>query len=172
VEAAKMRLMVFLHGTSIMHRGAIGLTREERVRQIRQADDESIRDFASYVPIGKIVEKLKNWKAQGAEILYLSSNRDPTDVEKDRRVLAEHDFPPGPVLFRNRNETYASVVEKASPDILIEDDCESIGGQVEMTYPNMSAAGKKGVKSIVVREFGGIDHLPDDLNALRDWHET
>ncbi len=146
--------------------------REERVRQVRQADDESIRDFASYAPIGKVVEKLKNWKAQGAEILYLSSNRDPRDVEKDRIVLTEHDFPSGQVLFRARDETYASVVEKASPDILIEDDCESIGGEVEMAYPNLSVAGKKGVKSIVVREFGGIDHLPDDLNALRDWSET
>ena len=167
-----MRLMIFLHGTSIMHRGAIGLTREERVRQIRQGNDGSIQDFASYVPIGKVVEKLKNWKAQGADILYLSSNRDPTDVEKDRQVLAEYDFPLGPVLFRTRSETYASVVERASPDILIEDDCESIGGEVEMTYPNMSAAGKKRVKSIVVKEFGGIDHLPDDLNTLRDWLET
>ena len=167
-----MRLMVFLHGTSIMHRGAIGLTREERVKQIRQADDESIRDLTSYAPIGKVVEKLKNWKAQGAEILYLSSNRDPRDVEKDRMILTEHDFPPGQVLFRARDETYASVVEKASPDILIEDDCESIGGEAEMAYPNLSVAGKKGVKSIVVKEFGGIDRLPDDLNALRDWHET
>jgi hypothetical protein len=167
-----MRLMIFLHGTSIMHRGAIGLTREERVRQIRQGDDESIRDFASYVPIGRAVEKLKNWKVQGAEILYLSSNRNPRDVEKDRKVLVEHDFPLGPVLFRERDETYASVVEKASPDILIEDDCESIGGEVEMAYPNMSAARKKKVKSITVKEFGGIDHLPDDLNALREWHET
>jgi hypothetical protein len=167
-----MRLMIFLHGTSIMHRGAISLTREERVRQIRQGDEESVRDFASYVPIGRVVEKLKNWEAQGAEILYLSSNREPTDVEKDRQVLIEHDFPLGPVLFRARNETYASVVEKASPDILIEDDCESIGGEVEMTYPNLSAARKKGVKSIVVKEFGGIDHLPDDLNALKDWHGT
>ncbi len=167
-----MRLMIFLHGTSIMHRGAVGLTREERVGQIRQGDDESIRDFASYVPIGRAVEKLKNWRAQGAEMLYLSSNRDPTDVAKDRQVLVEHDFPLGPVLFRERDETYASVIEKASPDILIEDDCESIGGEVEMAYPNMSPGAKERVRSIVVKEFGGIDHLPDDLNALRDWYGT
>ena len=167
-----MRLMIFLHGTSIMHKGAMNLTRDERVRQVRQGDDESARDFASYVPIGKVVEKLKNWKAQGAEILYLSSNRDPPDAEKDRQVLAEHDFPPGPVLFRTGNETYASVVERESPDILIEDDCESIGGEVEMAYPNMSAAGRKRVKSIVVKEFGGVDHLPDDLRPLKDWRAT
>lgn len=29
-----MKIMVFLHGTIIMHRGAVGRTRDERVRQV------------------------------------------------------------------------------------------------------------------------------------------
>jgi hypothetical protein len=38
-----------------------------------------------------------------------------------------------------------------------------------MTFPNTSDDAKKKVKSIVVREFGGIDQLPDDLSALKVW---
>jgi len=52
------------------------------------------------------------------------------------------------------------------PDILIEDDCESIGGESEMTYPHIREDLKQKIKSIVVKEFQGIDHLPDSLTAL------
>ena len=59
------------------------------------------------------------------------------------------------------------MVDAVVPDILIEDDCESIGGEREMVYPRLSLAIKRRVKSIVVKEFGGIDHLPDDPALLR-----
>ena len=52
------------------------------------------------------------------------------------------------------------------PDILIEDDCESIGGKVEMTYTHIKPEVKRSIKSIPVKEFGGIDHLSDDLKQL------
>jgi len=52
------------------------------------------------------------------------------------------------------------------PDILIEDDCESIGGESEMIYPHIREDLKQKIKSIVVKEFQGIDHLPDSLTAL------
>jgi len=50
---------------------------------------------------------------------------------------------------------------------LIEDDCESIGGMEEMTIINIKPDLKKKIKSVVVKEFEGIDHLPDDLKNLR-----
>ena len=53
-------------------------------------------------------------------------------------------------------------------DVLIEDDCESIGGQAEMTITYVSPEKKKQIKSIPVPEFGGIDHLPDDIDKLPD----
>jgi hypothetical protein len=65
-----VKIMVFLHGTAIMHRNAVGRTREERVGQV-QSGEASVRDFASYVPVGHAVSKLQAWKAQGAEIIYL-----------------------------------------------------------------------------------------------------
>ena len=43
---------------------------------------------------------------------------------------------------------------------------ESIGGEAEMTYPCIKPALKVRIKSIIVKEFGGIDHLLDDLSSL------
>jgi hypothetical protein len=131
-----------------------------------QEGEPSVRDFSSYIPVGNVVEKLRGWAAQGAQILYLSSHKSPEHVEKDRAVLNAYRFPDGPVFCREAGQTYADVVARILPDILIEDDCESIGGEVEMTYPHLSADAKRRVKSIVVKEFGGIDHLPDRLDLL------
>ena len=160
--------MVFLHGTTIMHRGAIGRSRTDRVRQVRESE-ESVHDFSSYVPVGRSPQKVQSWDAQGAEVVYLSSHRRLEDVEKDRSVLKAYQFPEGEVCFRQSLEGYADVAEKVMPDILIEDNCESIGGEAEMTYPYISAAKRTSIKHIVVREFEVIDHLPDDLTALADY---
>ncbi len=163
-----VKIMVFLHGTTIMHGGGVGRTREERVRQIVDRE-ESVRDFDSYVPIDHAVAKLQTWKEQGAEIVYLSSHRAVEDVEKDQSVLRAYAFPTGEVLFRRDGEDYRHVAERIAPDILVEDDCESIGGEEEMTYPHIQPGLKTRIKSIAVKEFGGIDHLPDQIAALVDY---
>jgi hypothetical protein len=161
-----MRVAVFLHGTAIMHRSGVGVPREERVRQVLEGKDSSIRDFASYVPVGHVVAKLQTWQAQGAEIVYLSSHRKAEDVQKDASVLRKYGFPDGQVFYRQSDETYGAAAERAMPDVLIEDDCESLGGETEMTYPQIREELKARIKSIVVSEFGGIDHLPDDVRSL------
>lgn len=167
---ARMRIIVFLHGTTIMHRGAIGVPVEEVSRRVIRGEDNSVSDFESYVPVGNAVRKLANWRDQGADLLYFSSHRTPADVEKDRLVMSRYGFPVGTILYRSiEGESYASIAEKVSPDAIVEDDCVSIGGEPEMIHPNMSGEARKKVKSIVVREFGGIDHLPDDLDKLRVW---
>ena len=160
-----MMIMVFLHGTVLMHPSGMGRTRAERVRQV-QDGDESLYNFAAYMPVGKAVQKLQTWSSQGAEIVYLSSHTHFEDVERDVAVLRRHGFPEGPVFFRQGDEDYGVVVERVLPDILIEDDCESIGGVAEMTYPQIEPDIKVRIKSIVVKEFGGIDQLPDDILGL------
>lgn len=160
-----MRILVFLHGTTIVHAAGAGLPREERVRQVRE-HHPSVRDYAAYMPIGGAAAKLRRWQKQGAEIAYLSSHRTPEDVAKDAAVLRRYEFPEGEVCFRQPGEDYGAAAERAQPDVLIEDDCESIGGAVEMTYPHLRAELRERVTSIVVREFEGIDHLPDDIAAL------
>ncbi|OGD56370.1 hypothetical protein A3E73_00070 [Candidatus Beckwithbacteria bacterium RIFCSPHIGHO2_12_FULL_47_17] len=41
-----------------------------------------------------------------------------------------------------------------------------IGGEAEMTYPHIREDLKPKIKSIVVKEFQGIDHLPEKLQDL------
>jgi len=163
-----MKILVFLHGTIIMHKNAIGRAREEIAKQVVEAD-ESIHDYALYVPVGKAANKLQEWKRQGAEICYLSSHKDAKDVESDKFVLKKHAFPDGRIFYRGTGEEYKDVVERIRPlpDVIVEDGCESIGGEVEMVYPNLRPELKNRIKSIVVNEFGGIDHIPDRIGELR-----
>ncbi len=162
----KTRILIFLHGTSIMHRNALELSREAIIKQIIENTDKSISDFSSYIPIGNVVKKLKTWQNQGAEILYLSSHISPKNVKMDEKVLKRYNFPKGPIFYR-KEKNWNLPIEKAKPDILIEDDCESIGGENQMTYPNLNREWKSKLISIVIKEFGGIDNLPDDIDDLK-----
>jgi len=159
------RILVFLHGTTIMHRGGLSIGREERVAQVR-AGERSVGDFASYVPIGNAPDTLRRWEAAGAELAYLSSHRAPADLAADESVVRRYGFPRGAVHHRRDAETYADVVARVEPDVLIEDDCESIGGAAEMVSPHLSPDLRSRITSVVVLEFGGIDGLPDRPDDL------
>jgi len=148
-----------------MHKGGIGHRREDIAKQVTE-NEESVLDFASYVPIGNAVEKLKGWKMKGVEIIYLSSHENSDDVEKDKLVFEKYNFPKGQIFYRQNGESYKNIAEKIIPNVLIEDDCESIGGEKEMTITFVRPEIKQKIKSIVVKEFEGIDHLPDDPQKL------
>ena len=148
-----------------MHKSAENKTREERVRQVMNGEP-SVHNYASYIPVGNAVEKLKFWQSQGAEILYLSSHETAEDVEKDKLVLEKYGFPKGQVFYRQNGESYKDIAEKNIPDVLIEDDCESIGGKKEMTITFVKPEIKLKIKSIVVKEFSGIDNLPYNISNL------
>lgn len=162
-----MKIMVFLHGTSIMHKSGLGKTPKERIKQV-QGNDLSVHKYDEYVPVNKAQEKIWRWHEQGSEIIYLSSHKDKKSVQKDIFVLSKYNFPKGPVLYRKLFESYAKVAERIVPDILIEDDCESIGGKWQMTYPHIDSSLKPKIKSIVVKEFSGIDNLPDNIFELKN----
>ncbi|MFH0770390.1 MAG: hypothetical protein V1926_03350 [Candidatus Peregrinibacteria bacterium] len=157
-----MRILVFLHGTVLMHRTGRGKTRKERVRQVLSSDS-SVVEYRSYIPIDDAVAKLQKWAKQGADILYLSSHTDAKVAKEDAKVLEHHKFPKGQIFYRAKGERYADVIERVKPDVLIEDTCESIGGEGEMSSPHVSPALKKTIRIHVVLEFGGIDHLPDTI---------
>jgi hypothetical protein len=118
------------------------------------------------VPVDNAVAKLQNWREQGAKIDYLSSHRNLDDVAKDALVLQRYGFPSGRVLAREPGESYGEVAGREMPDVLIEDDCESINRAGEITYPQIRPELRARIKSIIVPEFCGIDHLPDSLQAL------
>src|SRR3989338_10942729 len=95
--------------------------------------EPSVHDYASYVPVGNAVEKLKSWQSQGTEILYLSSHENAEYVEKDKSVLEKYGFPKGQIFYRQNGESYKDIAEKIIPDVFIEGDCECIGGETEIT---------------------------------------
>jgi hypothetical protein len=155
-----MKFLVFTEGTILMHKNAVGCSRGEIVRQVEN-EEKSVADFSSYVPIGGAVEKLKNWKNNGAEIFYLTSRKILEEVEQIRVVLKKSEFPEGQLLFRQSDEEYKDIAERIAPEILIEDDCESIGGISEITITRVNPEIREKIKSVVVKEFEGIDNLPD-----------
>ena len=166
-----MKILVFTEGTVTMQSTGIGISREERVKQ--SVDNvTSVNDFRSYIPNGGAVDKLDNWKSQGAEIFYLTSRTLPNEIDDVRFVLDKYHFPdPQNLLYRKENQEYKDLAEGLIPSILIEDDCESIGGESEMTYHYIKPETKSKIHSIIVKEFAGIDNLPDDLGDL-ERHET
>lgn len=160
-----MKILVFTEGTIITHSIAAGHSREEIVRQVQEGDD-SVQDYASCIPIGGAANKLESWKRQGADIAYLTSRKTVDEIRDIRNVLSRYNFPEGELFFRLAGEQYKDVAERVMPDLLIEDDCESIGGKAEMTFPHIKPEAKARIISIVVKEFGGIDHLPGDISDL------
>lgn len=157
--------MVFTEGTILMHKSGENVSREERVTQVINKD-LSVKDYTSYIPIGNAVSKITSWVKNGAKIVYLTSRREPGEIKDIRNILNKNMFPEGILEFRKGNEAYKDVAERIVPDILIEDDCESIGGDPEMTFTCISENIKDKIKSIPVKEFGGIDHLPENLDDL------
>lgn len=176
-----MKILVFTDGTVLVFLSGANLSREETVQLSQKAVTEanasssevpkgSVYDFASYVPIGHAVDKLAGWKKQGAVIYYLTSRRTKEEVDAISRVLQTYDFPDSlNLLYRKQGEEYKDVAEKLMPDILIEDDCESIGGEKEMTYTHLSDDTKVKVHSVTVKEFSGIDYLPHNVNQLKTY---
>jgi hypothetical protein len=64
-------------------------------------------------------------------------------------------------------ESYGEVLAPGLPDALIEDDCESIGA-AQIAHSEAPALVRERLVAIVVPEFGGIGHLPDELDRLAD----
>lgn len=184
-----MKIMVFTEGTALMHSSAKNVSREERVEQGRlagiqteekslaynsssttRAEINSVYDYDNYIPVGDAVKKLTTWKGQGVTIYYLTSRRIKKEIEAIKNVLKQYNFPDCQnLLFRKQGEDYKYIAERLMPDVLIEDDCESIGGESEMTYTHINPKIKTKIKSIVVKEFSGIDGLPETLSSLMQW---
>lgn len=162
-----MKILVFTEGTLLIHKAWVGLSREEMVSRATAASGaQGPQDWDAQVPVGRAEEKLRAWKTQGADIVYLTSRRNPNEVKAIGEVLHRHNFPAGALYFRGEGERYSDVAERIMPDVLVEDDCESIGGEAEMTFPHIRPDLRERIRSIVVPEFGGIDRLPTSLEEL------
>ncbi|HOM77705.1 DUF3850 domain-containing protein [Patescibacteria group bacterium] len=161
-EKTKVKVLVFTEGTILMASTGLGMEREERVKQVIR-NEPPIDDFKSYIPVGNAVETLNYWISNGCEIYYLTSRRTLEEITAIQDVLLRNKFPSGTLLYRKPGEEYKDVVERLMPDVLIEDDCESIGGEPEMIYPHIKPELKPLIKHFTIKEFGGIDHLKEKI---------
>lgn len=157
--------MVFTEGTMLMHLSGKGVSRKERVAQVK-GESPGVTDYANYIPIGNASDKLKEWKLQGTELCYLTSRRTKSEINDIKRVLNKYNFPKGELYYRKGKEEYKDIAERVMPNILIEDDCESIGGEIEMTHPHILKDKQREIKSVIIPEFGGIDHLSNNIEKL------
>lgn len=126
----------------------------------------SLYNHNAYVPIGNAVELIKSWNQQRTKIIFCKS-RKKRQVNDMANLLRKYGFMGDFLAFREGKESYADVVEMIQPNILIEDDCKSIGGAWQMCITKVPPQVKAKIKSIVVPEIKGIDKLPNDINLLK-----
>ncbi len=125
----------------------------------------SLYNHKSYLPIGDSVSLINKWNQQGAEIVYCTSRRGQQAIEI-AELLKQYHFAGTELYYRGKGETYKDLVEKVIPDILIEDNCRSIGGSRQMCITKVGSEIKAKIVSIVVKEFKGIDDLPETISGL------
>jgi hypothetical protein len=164
-----MKILVLLNGTVVVLNNTDSMPAGINLSWRGAEALDFLHDLTAYKPAGRAGEKLQAWKNQGADILYLSSRDNFKSVEIDKFLLKLWDFPEGPVFFRHRGETFQDIVEKIVPEILIENDCFSMGGEKAMISHCLPLNLKQMIKTIVVKENQGIDHLPDNLSALKKY---
>jgi hypothetical protein len=125
-------------------------------------------NFQNYLPIKNSVEKIKTWADQGAEIYYLTSRKKAKEIDHIKRILIHYGFVGKKLYYRAKNEKYKDIAEELLPNIIIEDDCRSIGGKWQMTITYVQKEIKSKIKSIIVKEFDGIEQLPNNLKELSE----
>jgi hypothetical protein len=142
-------ILIFTEGTILKHKNIF-----------------SIYNYKKYIPIKNCVDKIKKWNEQGFEIKYLTSRKSIKTVFVIRDLLEKYNFPGNYLYFRNKTEEYHNIAEDIMPKILIEDNCKSIGGIKQTTIYKINDIKKSAIKSIMVDEFNGIDHLPNNTMEL------
>lgn len=125
----------------------------------------SLYNHNTYIPIGNAVGIIVGWRQQGADISYCTSRRGK-QAKEVAALLERYGFAGSKLYYREKGRRYHEIVELIQPDILIEDDCKSIGGSWQMCITYVTPKIKSEIKSIVVKEFKGIDHLPLSLREL------
>lgn len=110
----------------------------------------------AYTPIGNSIQKINEWYGKYEVVLCTFRKRNIKIVEK---ALTYYGVQYHNLEYRREKESYADVVERVKPDILIEDDCKSIGGEKEMCITKVPDLLKAKISSIVVEEFTGIDDI-------------
>ncbi|MBV9094388.1 MAG: hypothetical protein JO132_10995 [Streptosporangiaceae bacterium] len=67
---------------------------------------------------------------------------------------------------RIADENYGALVDRLALDVLVEDDCESIGGPRQTCVAQLSPAARRRVRCVMLPEFLGLGGLPDHPAGL------
>ena len=111
-----------------------------------------------YIPINNARETLNKWQEEGYEIIYLTSLRGRNAMKMARR-LDDLGFEGSMVGYREKGQNYSTLIKEEMPNILIEDDWASVGGEKMMCYEELDDEVKEKVRFIKVKEFEGIDSV-------------
>ncbi|HKM20969.1 MAG TPA: hypothetical protein VJZ01_02890 [Lachnospiraceae bacterium] len=136
-----MRIMIFIEGTTFYTRPLLFLFTKH-----------------GYKPIGNAVKKVNALYDSGHEI-YLCSYVRKQRSNFIKSIVDFYGMKYTDILCRDKGEKYSDIVEQLKPDILIEDDCKSIGGLKECCITDVKEEIKKDIQSIIVSEFVGIDNI-------------
>lgn len=136
-----MKIMIFIEGTTFCTKSLLFLFSKK-----------------GYVPIGNAVKIINDLYNKGNEI-YLCSYVRKNRYKFIKSVADYYKINYTEILCRDKKERYSDLVEKVMPDILIEDDCKSIGGEKQCCITNVKENIKRNIKSIIVEEFKGIDNI-------------
>lgn len=139
-----MKIMIFIEGTTFKTRFPMFLFTKY-----------------GYKPIGNAVEIVNTWENDGHDI-YLCSYVRNRRYKFIKRIIDFYGMKYTEILCREKGEHYSEIVERIKPDILIEDDCKSIGGQKDWCITNVREEIKARIHSIIVPEFKGIDNVKID----------
>ncbi len=136
-----MKIMIFIEGTTFYTRFPMFLFTKY-----------------GYKPIGNAVEIVNAWQGEGHDI-YLCSYVRRGRYKFIKSIIDFYGMKYTEILCRSKGEQYSEIAEQLKPDILIEDDCKSIGGQKEWCITNVKDELKVKIKSVIVPEFEGIDSV-------------
>lgn len=139
-----MRIMIFIEGTTFYTRPLLFLFTKY-----------------GYKPIGNAVKTVNMLYDKGHEI-YLCSYVRKARYCFIKAIVDFYGMNYTEILCREKDETYSEIVEQLKPDILIEDDCKSIGGLKECCITHVKEEIKQNIQSIIVAEFAGIDSIVID----------
>lgn len=115
-----------------------------------------------YRPLGNSIKIVNDLFDVGNEI-YLCSYVRKNRYRFIKSIMDYYKVKYTQILCRDKGEQYCDLVERVRPDILIEDDCASIGGEKEWCITNVREDIRKNIKSIIVEEFRGIDHIDNEF---------
>lgn len=141
----KQKIMIFIEGTTFYTKPFLFLFSKN-----------------GYAPIGNAVEIINKLYNERNEI-YLCSYVRKKRYNFIKSVIDYYNIMYTEILCRDKKENYSDLVERILPDILIEDNCKSIGGEKQCCISNVRDEIKKNIKSIIVEEFKGIDHIQNQI---------